>query len=65
MNRNLLSVFVLVGFSFLAVFPAATRSVTDRVHVVARPGANKIKEAIERRPLPDLCQQIIFWSKPG
>jgi hypothetical protein len=36
MNRNLLSLLVLVVFAFLAVFPASTRSITDRVLVVTK-----------------------------
>jgi photosystem II stability/assembly factor-like uncharacterized protein len=36
MNKNLLSIFVLVGFAFFAVFPASTKSITDHVIVAAK-----------------------------
>jgi hypothetical protein len=36
MNKHLLSVMVLIGFTFLALFPAATKSITVHSIVAAK-----------------------------
>lgn len=37
MNKHLLSAMVLIGFAFLALFPAATKSITDHSIAAAKP----------------------------
>jgi hypothetical protein len=36
MNKHLLSVIVLIVFAFFALFPASTKSITDRPVVVKK-----------------------------
>jgi hypothetical protein len=43
MNKHLLSVIVLIAFAFFALFPASSKSITDRPVVVKKhPKANNL-----------------------
>jgi hypothetical protein len=55
MNKHLLSAFVLIVFAFFALFPASTKSITDQIHVAAKPKTHQ----------SPISKTLILWRLGG